>query len=300
MKFCAYCGAKLEDDAKFCLSCGEKCVEFLDENEEPSLEEPNLEEENKAQEEAERLEQERLAEEARLKAEEEARLEEERLAKEEEERKAKEEAERLEQERLEQERLEAERLEQERLEQERLAKEEAERQEQERLAELKKQEEDKRFVSLEEEIAALKAQLAAVQKEQKPQEAINEATLLEEPEREEPLLDEPDAEDSQLEEIAMEEKKKNNYVLPIVALAVSLLSSIAYLFVKDISRFSIVNFVEAVVVTLLTLVSAIVLLANRKMSKNTKWLCIINILCCIGLIAFLVITWAGTYPGGGK
>ena len=50
MKFCAYCGAKLEDDVKFCLMCGEKCIDFLDENEEPSLEEQELEEEKKAQE----------------------------------------------------------------------------------------------------------------------------------------------------------------------------------------------------------------------------------------------------------
>ena len=40
MKFCAYCGAKLEDDALFCHICGEKCIEFFDEGEpEPSEEE---------------------------------------------------------------------------------------------------------------------------------------------------------------------------------------------------------------------------------------------------------------------
>ena len=311
MKFCAYCGAKLEDDAKFCLICGEKCVEFLDENEEPSLEEEKLEEEKKAQEEAERLEQERLAEEARLKAEEEARLEAERLAKEEEERKAREEAERLEQERLEQERLEAERLEQERLEQERLeaerleqerlAKEEEERLEQERLAELKKEEESQRLSALENEIASLKAQLAAQQqKSEVNQEPVNEGILLEEPQREEPVLDEPGAEENSLQETFIEEKKKDNFVLPLVALAVSLVSSIAYLLIKDLTEFSFLSLIEAAVVTLFTLIAAIVLLANRKINKNTKWLCIINILCCVGLIAFLLITWAGTFPGGGK
>ena len=301
MKFCAYCGAKLEDDAKFCLICGEKCIDFLDENEEPSLEEEKLEEEKKAQEEAERLEQERLAEEARLKAEEEARLEAERLAKEEEERKAREEAERLEQERLEQERLEQERLEAERLEQERLAKEEAERQEQERLAELKKEEESQRLSALENEIASLKAQLAAQQqKSEVNQEPVNEGILLEEPQREEPVLDEPGAEENSLQETFIEEKKKDNFVLPLVALAVSLVSSIAYLLIKDLTEFSVLSLIEAAIVTLFTLIAAIVLLANRKINKNTKWLCIINILCCVGLIAFLLITWAGTFPGGGK
>ena len=36
MKFCAYCGAKLNDDDKFCLNCGKKCIGFFDEDEEYS------------------------------------------------------------------------------------------------------------------------------------------------------------------------------------------------------------------------------------------------------------------------
>lgn len=100
MKFCAFCGAKLEDDAVFCHVCGEKCIEFFDEGEpEPSEEElalakkqeekrlakeeaERLERERLEREEAERKEQERLAEEARLaeiaRQEEEARLAEEK------------------------------------------------------------------------------------------------------------------------------------------------------------------------------------------------------------------------------
>ena len=63
MKFCAYCGAKLKDEDKFCLMCGEKCIDFFDENEEYAsslevenkrLEEEKLEAERKAKEEAER------------------------------------------------------------------------------------------------------------------------------------------------------------------------------------------------------------------------------------------------------
>ena len=30
MKFCIYCGAKLEDDALFCTSCGQKCFEDVE------------------------------------------------------------------------------------------------------------------------------------------------------------------------------------------------------------------------------------------------------------------------------
>lgn len=281
MKFCAYCGAKLKDEDKFCLMCGEKCIDFFDENEEYAssleaenkrLEEEKLEAERKAKEEAERLEQERLAEEARLKAEEEARLEAERL---EQERLAKEEAERLEKERLEEEaRLKAEeeaRKEAERLEQERLAKEEAERQ-----AELaKKEQEQKEIVAMQQEIERLKAELANSKK------AENFNLDIEEP------APQP---------VAYVAFKRENIVLPLISLAVSFLISFAYILLKDMFELSVIIFGAGVAMVLFTFISSIIL--RKKYGMATRWLCLINILCCIGLLAMLIITLISKFPGG--
>ena len=262
MKFCAYCGAKLKDEDKFCLMCGEKCIDFFDENEEyasnleaenKKLEEEKLEAERKAKEEAERLERERIEEEKRL------------------------EAERLEKERLEEEaRLKAEeeaRKEAERLEQERLAKEEAERQ-----AELaKKEQEQKEIVAMQQEIERLKAELANSKKVEN--------------------LDQ-DLEEPAPQPVAYVAFKRENIVLPLISLAVSFLISFAYILLKDMFELSIIIFGVGVAVVLFTFICSLVL--RKKYGMATRWLCLINILCCIGLLAFLIITLTSSFPGGGK
>ena len=246
MKFCAYCGAKLKDEDKFCLMCGEKCIDFFDENEEYAsnleaenkrLEEEKLEAERKAKEETERLEQERLAEEARLKAEEEARKEAERL------------------------------------EQERLAKEEAKRQA--KLA--KKEQEQKEIVAMQQEIERLKAELANSNKAENLNQDLEELA----PQAAAPIVD-----------------KKEKIVLPLVSLVVSFLISFAYILLKDMFELSIIIFGVGVAIVLFTFISSLVL--RKKYGMATRWLCLINILCCIGLLAMLIITLISKFPGGGK
>ena len=315
MKFCAYCGAKLDDDARFCLNCGKKCIDVTDEEESPSLEEQKrLEEENKekerlAKEEAERLEQARLAEEARLKAEEEAKLKAEEEARLEAERleKERQEAERLEQERLEAERKakeeearkEQERFEQERLEQERIAALEAEKQrllqEKEEADRLAKEEEERlqkensesqKVSDLEKEIATLKAQLAESKKKNKP---VRDTTF---------SLEEDN--DYQKAEIVEEQQGRDNFVLPILGLVLSIGASISYLLLKNAFSMTIILLGVAGALTLFGFVSSIVLMAKKSMSKSTKWVCLITLLCCIGMAILLLISYTSKFPGGGN
>ena len=298
MKYCAFCGAKLEDDAKFCLKCGEKCIDFIDDNDEA----PNPEEEQKRLE-AERLEKERQEQE-RLKAEEAARLEAERLEKErlekerleaeererqriEEEKRL--EAERLEKERLERERLEeerkkaeeearleAERLEKERLERERLEQEKAKLLEEKRLEEerQKKAAESNRNKELEDEIEALRAELASMKK--------GEPSPAEPKKAEKPTG-----------------TKKELVWIPILAFFLGLAFSLGFFFPKDtFGSMTSAIFGIGLVISGFVFVGSIVLLCLPKLGKATKWLAVVNIIASLAFVGLIVVTYLTEVPGG--
>ena len=90
--------------------------------------------------------------------------------------------------------------------------------------------------------------------------------------------------------------KRENIVLPLTLLAVSFLISFAYILLKDIFELSIIIFGVGAVVVLFTFISSLVL--RKKYGMATRWLCLINILCCIGLLAMLIITLISKFPGG--
>ena len=92
--------------------------------------------------------------------------------------------------------------------------------------------------------------------------------------------------------------KKENIVLPLVSLVVSFLISFAYILLKDMFELSIIIFGVGVMIVLFTFISSLVL--RKKYGMATRWLCLINILCCIGLLAMLIITLISKFPGGGK
>ena len=301
MKFCAYCGAKLEDDALFCHICGEKCIEFFDENEpEPTeeelalakkqeeerlAEEKRLEEERLAKEEAERLEQERLAEEARIA--EEARLAEEaRIAEEkrlEEERLAKEEAERLEKERLERE--EAERKEQERLAEEARLAEIARQEEEARLAEEKaKQDEIDRLVEArlvqERERIREEERAKLIPNEEKPAEKVSDLDIEEPPEE-------------------VVEIKKGGFLPPIFMAIIAVCCGCGFLVLKgEPFDFSIV--ITGVGFAIAGIVLSIMTLVSKKRSPVAKLICLSMLIVLIGVIVFLLMCDFLKMPGGLK
>ena len=92
--------------------------------------------------------------------------------------------------------------------------------------------------------------------------------------------------------------KKENIALPLVSLVVSFLVSFAYILLKDMFELSIIIFGVGAAVVLFTFISSLVL--RKKYGMATRWLCLINILCCIGLLAMLIITLVSKFPGGGK
>ena len=295
MKFCAYCGAKLEDDALFCHICGEKCIEFFDENEpEPTeeeialakkqeeerlAEEKRLEEERKAKEEAERLEKERL-EQARL--EEEARLvEEARIAEEK----------RLEEERLAKE--EAERLEKERLEQERLA-EEARLAEEDRLAEERRLEEERKAQEEAARVAEENAKKAEIDR-------LVEARLAEERERireEERAKLAPNQEVRPVQQAYIEEPieeetpeiKKGGFIIPAIMAIVAIVCGAIFLILnKQGLNFAFAFTVAGVAIAFVAIIFSIITLASKKRSGVAKLICLSILLVSFGIIAYLFI-----------
>ena len=283
MKYCIYCGAKLEDDAKFCLSCGKPCFEGQKPSASSLEEQKKLEDEKRAKEEAERLEQERI------KKEKEERLEAERKAKEEEKQRRLEEKKIHEEERriAKEKRLEEERLLKEKRLEEKKLQEEARRAELERI---QKEKEEKQKASEVEQQKRAEKEKSEIRKQ-----IEQERAELEKLRREKEAL----LQDKQPK--AKKEEKpvsgKNLAFLPIILIVLGVFAYVASFGLNVDSEMQFDPFFISLIMNGLNIVMSIIFMCIKKFNRATKFLFLITLLLSLSLIAGSIVGMLGSFPG---
>lgn len=307
MKFCAFCGHQLNDKDKFCLMCGEPCIEFIDDinKEEPQdipEEKPDVEEvkqeaviDTPVQEET--IVEEKPVEEPVDENQEEVYEEQEENANEEEK---VEPQENIEEAPIEDEQEEVhDEIVEEPVEEEVVAAEE--------IVEEKTAEEVPAIES-KEEIPAEEVNEEKVEAiEEAEEEAVPEAdnSVMEAAELFMTGHESSNEEDSFLAQVVeaektnkqeeIEENKVKLFFIPMILLLFSFFSAIIYLLGRRVPLMLL-----AVASTGTLFVGSIVLLCIKKIGKVTKFFAIIAILISLALAGFIIITMLGTMPGGGN
>lgn len=293
MKFCAFCGRQLEDKDKFCLMCGEPCIEYIDDLPMPQIKEEQKEEIIVAPS-IEEIPQEEIKEEQF----EETPVEEELV----------EESQEPVIEETSSEEVQIEEPIQDITEE--IYQEEAD-EEIEHLPEETKEEE----IIQEEQVEESEPEVVVeeVEEIEETSEPVEEEPLVTEPEE---VISEPFVEDNNSQTIEenytynveeeyeaalakvneAEAKKKEPFFIPIIVLLLAALSAVTYMLFRDIIGIPLL--IGAASLDLILFVLVFVFIGNKKIGKITKWSAVISILISIGLALLIVVTLFGEMPGG--
>ena len=90
--------------------------------------------------------------------------------------------------------------------------------------------------------------------------------------------------------------KKELLFVPILTILLAVAGALAYMLFKD--AIGLPMLIIAGALDLVLFVIAIILIANKKIGKITKWGAIISILIGVGLILLIIITYLSIMPGG--
>lgn len=323
MKFCAFCGRQLEDKDKFCLMCGEACIEFIDDLPMPQIEENGKPEEKEVAPSKEEIKEETTIIEEPV---------EEELAEEEKVEETKEEPVQ------EETPIEEEQIEEpvQEIIEEVIEDEEVKVEPTLEVVEETKKEPTPEVIEEEEVKAESTLEIVEETKEEPTPEVIEEPE--EEVKEEEPIKEEPipeKKEEKTVEEPVKEEKapevdqsieeavelfmyghdsskedfekealqatqefgdKKELLFVPILTILLAVAGALAYMLFKD--AIGLPMLIIAGALELVLFVIAIILIANKKIGKFTKWGAIISILIGVGLILLIIITYLSIMPGG--